>query len=56
MIGGQNGNVCFIGRLQTNGLNPVKYVEHLLTEIPKRNTDDGLEDLMPWQVNLGVVG
>ena len=41
---------------KANGLNPVKYVEHLLTEIPKRNTDDGLEDLMPWQVNLGVVG
>ena len=38
---------------KANGLNPVKYVEHLLTEIPKRNTDDALEDLMPWVVRLG---
>lgn len=34
-------------------LNPVKYVEHLLTEIPKRTASDTLEDLMPWVVRLG---
>src|SRR5690554_7348422 len=39
---------------KANGLNPVKYVEHLLTEIPKRNVDDELADLMPWVVKLGV--
>jgi transposase len=33
---------------KANDLNPVKYVEHLLTEIPKRNEDDSLEALMPW--------
>lgn len=38
---------------KANALNPVKYVEHLLTEIPKRNADDALEDLMPWVVQLG---
>lgn len=38
---------------KANGLNPVKYVEHLLTEIPKRNAGDALEDLMPWVVRLG---
>ncbi len=38
---------------KANGLNPVKYVEYLLTEIPKRNTGDALEDLMPWVVRLG---
>lgn len=39
---------------KANGLNPVKYVEHLLTEIPKRSADDELADLMPWVVKLGV--
>jgi len=38
---------------KANGLNPVKYVEHLLTEIPTRNAGDALEDLMPWVVRLG---
>ena len=38
---------------KANGLHPVKYVEHLLTEIPKRNADDLLIDLMPWVVKLG---
>lgn len=33
---------------KANGLNPVKYVELLLTEISKRNANDALEDLMPW--------
>lgn len=37
---------------KTNGLNPVKYVENFLTEIPKRTADDALEDLMPWVVRL----
>lgn len=39
---------------KANGLNPVKYVELLLTEIPSRNPVDGLEDLMPWVVTQGV--
>lgn len=38
---------------KANGLNPVKFVEHVLTEIPKRNADDALEHLMPWVVRLG---
>lgn len=39
---------------KANGLNPVKYVELLLTEIPRRNSGDDLENLMPWVVKLGV--
>ncbi|WP_062060064.1 IS66 family transposase [Cellvibrio sp. OA-2007] len=39
---------------KANGLNPVKYVELLLTEIPKRDSGDYLENLMPWMVKLGV--
>lgn len=39
---------------KANGLNPVKYVELLLTEIPRRDTGDDLENLMPWAVKLGV--
>jgi len=35
-------------------LNPVKYVELLLTEIPRRDSGDDLESLMPWMVKLGV--
>lgn len=38
---------------KANALNSVKYVEHLLAEIPKRTEDDVLEDLMPWMVRLG---
>jgi hypothetical protein len=30
----------------------VEYVEHLLADIPTRNVDDALEDLMPWVVQL----
>ena len=37
---------------KANGLNPVRYVEHLLTEIPKRDAGDSLMDLMPWTVKL----
>jgi transposase len=37
---------------KANALNPVKYVEHLLTEIPKRNAGDTLEDLMPWVIEM----
>jgi len=32
---------------KANGLNPVKYVELLLTEIPRRDSGDDLESLMP---------
>ncbi|MBS2140180.1 transposase, partial [Escherichia coli] len=39
---------------KANGLNPVRYVELLLTEIPRRNSGDDLENLMPWVVKLGV--
>jgi transposase len=39
---------------KANDLNPVKYVEHLLTEIPKRTEGDLLEDLMPWAVKLSA--
>lgn len=38
---------------KANGLNPVKYVEHLLTEIPQRDASDPMIDLMPWAVKLG---
>ena len=39
---------------KANGLHPVKYVEHLLTEIPRRTEGDQLEDLMPWTVKLSA--
>ena len=39
---------------KANDLNPVKYIEHLLTEIPKRTEGDPLEDLMPWAVKLSA--
>jgi transposase len=39
---------------KANTLNPVKYVEHLLTEIPKRTEGDALEDLMPWIIQLSA--
>ncbi|WP_394988397.1 transposase domain-containing protein [Cellvibrio sp.] len=31
---------------KANGLNPLRYVEHLLPEIPRRDADDELTDLM----------
>ncbi|HCS64339.1 MAG TPA: hypothetical protein DIW64_09815 [Cellvibrio sp.] len=37
---------------KANHLNPMKYIEYLLTEIPKRNADDALEDFMPYVVRL----
>jgi transposase len=40
---------------KANGLNPVKYLEHLLTEIPKRQLSDPLDDLLPWALPPGVV-
>lgn len=39
---------------KANDLNPVKYVELLLNEIPRRLEGDTFEDLMPWAVKLGV--
>ena len=42
-----------IEKAKANALNPVKYVEHLLTEIPRRNADDALEELMRWIIRLG---
>lgn len=39
---------------KANGLNPVRYVEHLLTEISRHYSGDDLESLMPWVVKLGA--
>ncbi|MBF7097842.1 transposase domain-containing protein, partial [Alkalibacter mobilis] len=36
---------------KANGLNPYKYLEHLLTEIPSMDIQKNLEsldDLLPW--------
>ena len=40
---------------KANGLEPRRYIEHLLTELPKRKVGDDVTDLLPWAVKLGVV-
>ena len=37
---------------KANGVDPNKYLTHLLTEIPKRKMDHDLDDLMPWTVKV----
>ena len=40
---------------KANGLEPRHYIEHLLTELPKRKASDDVKDLLPWTIKLGVV-
>ncbi|MBF7097844.1 transposase domain-containing protein [Alkalibacter sp. M17DMB] len=40
---------------KANGLNPYKYLEHLLTEIPSMDIQKNLEsldDLLPWNSSI----
>ncbi|MFT2112695.1 transposase domain-containing protein [Marinomonas sp. 2405UD68-3] len=31
---------------------PYEYLVKLFEELPKRNTEDSLEDLLPWNIKL----
>lgn len=37
---------------KANGLIPYEYLVKLFEELPKRNTEDRLEDLLPWNIKL----
>jgi transposase len=37
---------------KANGVEPVRYIQMLLEELPKRKGVDGVEDLMPWVINV----
>lgn len=52
---GANASAVLYSVIETakaNGIEPVKYLTHLLTEMPKRKIDDCLDDLLPWAVNV----
>lgn len=52
---GANASAVLYSLIETakaNGIEPVKYLTHLLAELPKRKSDDGLDDLLPWAVNV----
>ena len=38
---------------RANDINPYYYFRHLFTELPKRNPEDDMADLMPWNVDCG---
>lgn len=57
IAGAEASAVCYsiAETAKANNLNPYRYYEHLLTEIPKHmdDTDDSfLEDLLPWSEKL----
>ena len=35
---------------KANGIEPLKYFQRLLEELPKRKDGDSMEDLMPWNI------
>ncbi|MFT2112721.1 transposase domain-containing protein, partial [Marinomonas sp. 2405UD68-3] len=37
---------------KANGLIPYEYLVKLFEELPKHNTEDSLEDLLPWNIKL----
>jgi hypothetical protein len=37
---------------KANGLIPYEYLVTLFEELPKRNVEDSLEDLLPWSIKL----
>ena len=39
---------------KANGVEPLKYIQRLLEELPKRQVDDSVEYLMPWNVQCSV--
>lgn len=60
IAGAQASAVCYsiAETAKANDLNPYRYFEHLLTEIPKHlsdSTDEYLEDLLPWSEKLPEV-
>ena len=40
--------------VKENGLDPQRYLEHVLTQLPNLEPEDkaGLEELLPWSVAL----
>jgi len=56
---GAEASATLYGIIETakaNDIDPLDYVRHLLTEIPKRESIDDMSDLMPWNVkHLGGV-
>ena len=57
VAGAEASAVCYsiAETAKANNLNPYRYFEHLLTEIPKHmsdTTDAFLEDLLPWSEKL----
>ena len=37
---------------KANGIEPLKYIQALLEELPKRKQDESVEDLMPWAIKV----
>ena len=35
---------------KANGIEPYEYINHPLTEIPSRKSEEDLSDLMPWNL------
>ncbi len=40
---------------RANDMNPYYCFQHLFTELPKRDLNDEMSDLMPWNVEIGEV-
>jgi len=36
---------------KANGVEPYAYLRHVFTELPKANTVDEIETLLPWNVD-----
>lgn len=51
--GGQSSANLYslIETAKANGLEPCHYLRHILTELPKANTVEALEALLPWNLS-----
>ena len=57
-IDGANASANLYSLVMTcraNDMNPYYYFQHLFTELPKRDLNDDMSDLMPWNVEIGEV-
>ena len=43
-----------VSSARVNGLEPYAYLLHLLEELPKANTAEALEALLPWNAKSAV--
>lgn len=58
-VNGANASAILYSIVQTakaNGVRPLEYLTHLLTELPKIAEGESVEHLMPWNVQLEIVG